>query len=276
MVAALRSLVAALVTAPCAFAAAQPPAIHRPLALAPGACQASLVVESNESVRRRFEPISLAPDLHCGAHRRLTLGITHSARAISRVDSGSGLCLGGEGRGCDAVYGGTALDAVSPIRGGYDPDVAVAGRARLVLASYSPLRPSVRLGGLIRLRRGAAAMVLDPHLSIGLASRDRGNRDQLNLPIVGQFQLGARAVLSIRSGVRGELATFGDALAIPLAAGVELSPSPVCDVGIDAGFPRLLGPQNTTKERHVALHVTFRFDPPWALPREAPSSAHSR
>ena len=276
MVAALRSMVAALLIAPGAVAAAQPPAIHRPLSLAPGACQASVAVESNESVRRRFEPISLAPDLHCGVHARLTLGVTHSARSLSRVDSGGGICLGGADRGCDALYGGTALDALSPIRGGYDPDVAVAGRARLVLASYSPLRPSLRLGGLIRVRRGAAAMVLDPHVSIGLASRDRGNRDQLNLPIVGQFQLGARAVVSIRSGVRGELATFGDALAIPLGAGVEFSPSPVFDVGIDAGFPRLLGPQNTSKERHVAVHVTFRVDAPWTAPREASSSAHSR
>lgn len=275
MVAALRCLVVALLVAPGAVAAAQP-AIHRSLTLAQAACEASLVLESNESARRRFEPISMAPDLHCGVHPRLTLGVTHSARSVSRVDSGSGLCLGGADRGCDALYGGTTLDALSPIRGGYDPDVAVAGRARLVLASYSPLRPSLRLGGLIRVRRGAAAMVLDPHLSIGLASRDRGNRDQLNLPIVGQFQLGARAVFSIRSGVRGELATFGDALAIPLAAGVEFSPSSVFDIGIDAGFPRLLGPQNTTKERHVALQVTFRFDAPWAAPREAALSAHSR
>jgi hypothetical protein len=213
------------------------------------------VLESNESVRHRFEPISLAPDLHCGVHPRLTLGVTHSARSLSRVDSGGGLCLRGEEAGCPRVYDGTAVDALAPVPGGA---AAVAARARLVASSYDPLKPSLRAGALVRLRRGPAAAVLDPHIVIGLAHRDRGNRDQLNLPLVGQLQLGARAAVTFRTGVRGELATFGDAFAVPVGAGVQVSPSPAWDIGLEAAFAKLLGPQNTFKERHLAVFVTFR------------------
>jgi hypothetical protein len=230
-------------------------AIDRPLVLAPGACQAALVVESNESARRRFEPLSLAPDVHCGITPRLTLGVTHSARALSQVDSGDGLCLRGADTGCARLYDGTAIDALVHLRGG---DAAVAARARLVASSYDPFKPSLRVGALVRLRRGRAALLLDPHIAFGLASRDRGNRDQLNIPARVQVQLVSRVVLALQTGVRGEVSVFGDAFAVPVGLGVELSPARAWDIGLEAAFPRLLGPQNTFKERHVALYVTYR------------------
>jgi len=267
-------LAAALVAAHAAAAQAQPAATplavtRRPLVIEPGRCEATLVIESNESARRRFEPISLAPDLHCGVHPRLALGVTHSARSLSLIDSGDGLCLRGADGGCSHVYDGTAIDALTKIRDQPDQDVAVAARARLVAASYSPFKPSLRVGALVRLRRGSVAVVLDPHLAFGLASRDRGNRDQLNIPLVGQVQIGPRVVVSLRSGARGELVTFADAFAVPVGAGVEFSPSPVWDIGFEAGFPRLLGPQNTFRERHLGLHVTY-------LLRAAPPPSHER
>jgi hypothetical protein len=231
------------------------PASERPLVLAPGHCQATLVVESNESVRRRFEPLSLAPDLHCGIWPRVALGVTHSARSLSLVDSGGGLCLRGEDGGCAALYDNTALDALVHVRGGA---AAFAARARLVAASYAPFRPSMRVGALARLRHGRVALLLDPHVVIGLANRDRGNRDQLNLPVRGQVQIGSRVLLSLQTGMRGELAVFGDAFAVPIGTGVEVSTAPAWDIGLEAAFPRLLGPQNTFKDRHVALYITYR------------------
>ncbi len=236
--------------------------IERPLVLDPGRCEAALVLESNESARRRFEPVSLAPDVHCGVAARLTVGVTHSARALSLVDSGGGLCLRGEEGGCAHAYDGTAVDSLVHLR---DGGAAVAARARLVAGSYSPFKPSLRVGALVRLRRGRAALVLDPHLAVGLANRDRGNRDQLNVPVRGQLLLGSRVLLAFGTGVRGELAVFRDAFAVPVAMGVELSTAPAWDLGLEVGFPRLLGPQNTFRERHVTLYVTYRpgplFDP---------------
>ncbi len=234
------------------------PSIERPLLLEPGRCEAQLVLESNESVRRRFEPISVAPDVHCGVAPRLTVGVTHSARALSLVDSGGGLCLRGEEAGCESVYDGTAVDSLVHLRGGA---AAVAARARLVAASYSPFKPSLRVGALVRLRRGRAALLLDPHLALGLANRDRGNRDQLNVPVRGELLVGSRVMLAFGTGVRGELAVFRDAFAVPVATGVEVSPVPAWDFGLEVGFPRLLGPQNTFKERHVTLYVTYRPGP---------------
>jgi hypothetical protein len=232
--------------------------IERPLVLEQGRCEAALVLESNESVRRRFEPVSVAPDVHCGVAPRLTVGVTHSARALSLVDSGGGLCLRGDDGGCARAYDGTAVDSLVHLRGG---GAAVAARARLVAASYSPLLPSLRLGALVRLRRGRTALLLDPHLVIGLANRDRGNRDQLNLPVRGQLLLGSRVLLAFGTGVRGELAVLRDAFAVPVAMGVEVSPAPAWDLGLEVGFPRLLGPQNTFKERHVTFYVTYRPGP---------------
>jgi hypothetical protein len=234
------------------------PSIERPLVLAPGQCQATLVIESNESARRRFEPLSLAPDLHCGIWPRVVLGVTHSARSLSRVDSGGGLCLSGEDGGCASLYDSTALDALAHLRGGA---AAVAARARLVAASYAPFKPSLRVGALARVRHGRVALLIDPHVVIGLANRDRGNRDQLNLPARGQLHIGSRVLLMFESGVRGELAVFGDAFAVPIGTGVEVSTAPAWDIGLEAAFPRLLGPQNSFKDRHVALYVAYRPGP---------------
>lgn len=235
--------------------------------LAPGECQATLVVESNLGVRRQFEPLSLAPDIHCGLEPRFTLGVTHSARSLSLVNSGAGLCVRGQEAGCPHTYDSTALDALALVRAG------LAARARLVASSYSPFKPSLRLGALVQLRRGRAALLLDPHLQLGLANRDRGNRDELNLPVRGQLQLGSRFIVAVQTGVRGELATFGDAFAVPVGAGVHFSPAPAWNIGVEAAFPKLLGPQNTFKQRHLALFITHRFSiAPTRL--EAETSAH--
>jgi hypothetical protein len=227
-----------------------------------GLCESTLVIESNLSVRKQLEPVSLAPDIYCGIHHGLTVGLVHSARSLSRVDSGDGLCLSGSDAGCPHAYDNTALDSLLLLRPGR---AALAGRARLVASSYDPFKPSLRVGVLARLTAGRAALLLDPHVQVGIANRDRGNRDQLNLPVRGQIQVGSHTILSLETGIRGELATFGDAFAVPVGAGVEISPVPMCDIGLEAAFPRLLGPQNTGKERHVALYVTFRI--PVAQPR---------
>lgn len=231
------------------------PAIRRPVVLPPAMCEGTAVVEANMGPRRGFEPFSVAPDIHCGVAPRFMLGITHSARSLSQVDSGSGLCLRGEEAGCPRLYDGAALDALASLAEG---DEAIAARLRLVAASFSPAKPSLRLGALVRLRRGPAALLFDPHLALGLANRDRGNRDQLSFPMRAQLQPGARVMVSALSGVRGELATFADAFAIPFGVGVEVSPLPKWDVGFEATFPRLLGPQNTFRQRHLAFYFTYR------------------
>ena len=245
-------------------AADQPVAlVRRPPWLAPGLCEASLVGEASLSAAgggsEPWQPLSLAPDLHCGTAAGFTIGVTHSARALSLVDSGSGVCLTGEDGGCPRPYDGGALDLRRQMPGGHL--VRVALRARLVARSLEPFKPSARLGALVRVggAGGRLSLLADPHVSLGLANQDQGNRDAIALPLVGQLQLGRRVALELITGVRGELDGFEEKLAVPIAFGVVITPTAAVDVGLEAGWNKLLGPQNTFKQRHAALFVTYRF-----------------
>lgn len=236
-------------------------ATRRPLTLARGLCQVALVGEANLTKRVSFHPVSLAPDAACGLSDRLTVGLVTSARSLSLIDSGEGLCLGGTDgdpvHDCRRLVDNAAAGVLYLLRGG---DAAVAARARLVMASFGPVKPSVQVGAQVRLRRGRTALVLDPALGVGLANRDRGNRDTLALPITGQLQLGPHVLAELLTGVRGELAVFGDAYQVPVGAAVQVSPTAAWDVGLEIGWPELLGPRNTFKQRHLSLWARWR---PW-------------
>ncbi|HLU65594.1 MAG TPA: hypothetical protein VKZ63_04935 [Kofleriaceae bacterium] len=246
--------------------------IARPLVLPAGACEAALVVESNLTVREVAEPLSLAPDLRCGVSPRITLGVVHSARALSLVDSGGGLCLTGDDDGCTRPYDGGAVDALADLTG--PGRAAAAARARLVVRSLEPFKPSLRLGALVRLRAGRVALLLDPHVSLALAHERLGNRDAAALPAYLEILIGSRVLLHLHSGVRGELDGFDEKFEIPIAAGVLVELSPAWDLSLEAGFNQLLGPQNTFKQRHGAVAVTYRFA--IAPPRPAARSYTAR
>jgi hypothetical protein len=251
--------------------------VSRPPWLRPGLCEASLVGETSLSPpgggTELFEPSSLAPDLHCGTPVGLTLGVTHSFRALSLVDSGGGLCLTGEEGGCPRPYDGAALDVRRPMPGGRA--VRVALRARLVAKSLEPFKPSARLGALVRVggQGGLLSLLADPHVSLGLANQDQGNRDFVALPLTLQLQLGHRVALELITGVRGELDAFDEKFAVPIAFGVIATPTRDIDIGLEAGWTRLLGPQNTFKQRHAALILTYRFATAAPPPPEASYTA---
>ena len=233
--------------------------IGRPLVLAPGACEAHLVVESNLTIRAAGEPISIAPDLRCGVGGRLAVGVVHSARALSEVDSGQGICLSGEDGGCRRPYDGAALELLGDLTG--PGRSAAAARVRLVARSLEPFKPSLRLGLLARLGGRRTALLIDPHVSLGLDNEALGNRDQVALPVWGQLQLGRRVLLHLHTGARGELEGLGEKLEVPVGLGVLVELAPAWDVALEAGFPQLLGPQNTFKLRHGALTLTYRRSP---------------
>lgn len=233
-------------------------AVRRPPWLRPGLCEGSLVAEANLSPIDVWQPVSLAPDLACGGAGGVTLGVSHSARALSLVDSGNGLCLTGEEGNCPRPYDGGALDLRAPMPGG--EAVRVALRARLVAKSLAPFKPSARLGALVRIGgAGHLSLLADPHVSLSLAAEELGNRDFVALPLTGQLQIGRHLTLELITGVRGELHAFDEVFAVPIAFGVIATPTAALDVGLEAGWPKLLGPQNTFKQRHAALVVTYRF-----------------
>ncbi len=191
---------------------------------------AALTVEADLSARRELDDVSGRPDIWFDVTDRLTLGVTTSARALSRLHVAQ-------------YYDDVALDGLWKL----DPRVSL--RARFV-QSWEPWRPSIRLGALVRARRGAWAIEGDPHVQVGLANTDLGNRAQLDVPLWLRFH-GAW----VRTGARGELSGFTEKVAIPLGLGGVVHAGRL-DVGAEVAFPRLLGPQNEFRTRVAYVYVS--------------------
>jgi hypothetical protein len=251
------ALAALAVAAAASRAAAAPDdVIARPLVLAPGALEAGLTLEVGLSTRLVGKPISLAPDLYWGVTDRLTVGVVHSARALSLVNSGDGICFGGVDHGCEQAYSNLGLDARWSLATGAR---AAAAHVRLVARRWSPWLPSLRLGAVLRWRRGRFAVVADPYVQLGLLHRDQGNRAILDLPVWLAVQPTCRWEAYLRTGARGEWAVFRDAWQVPVAVGVKARVSDRVDVAAEAGFEQLGGPLNTAKPRAGWLGVDVRW-----------------
>jgi hypothetical protein len=251
------AVVALAVAAAAAPAAASPDdVVARPLVLPRFGVEASAVLEMNLSTGRSYEPSSLAPDVWFGVTDDVTVGVVHSARALSIVDSGLGYCFRDEAHGCAAAYDNLGVDARwSLVRG----ELSAAARARFVVRTFDPWKPRLGAGGLVRWQRGRFAISSDPSLSIGLANRDRGNRAALDVPLWFAVQPTCRWALHLRSGVHGSLVTYGDTYEIPMGLGVTVSPHRLVDISAEAAFRRLLGPQNDFKTRAMWIAVTGRW-----------------
>jgi hypothetical protein len=201
-----------------------------------------------------FAPTTLAPDAWYGVTDRLTVGWVTSAHALSRVEPGGGLCLTGSAHGCHRLYDNIGIDTLYRLQ---DGAFEIAARARFVVRSFDPMKPSVRPGVWLRWHRGAWAIEADPHVQIGLANRDQGNRDQMSLPLWLRLQLGCHARGWLFTGARGEVIDFGEKYEIPLALGFAARVAPGVEVGAEAGFPAALGPQNELSDRSAYVFVAW-------------------
>lgn len=228
-----------------------------------GACWVSIVTEANLSIRQTGEPVSLAPDGHCAVGPNLVVGLVHSARALFEIDSGQGICLAGKDGGCPRPYDGGGLDLAYQLPGGQS--ARVWARARLVARSLAPFKPTLRLGALFALGRGRARLLGDPHIALGLANQDLGNRDIVAVPLRGQLAIAAGVTAELVTGIRGERILLDEKFAVPIGAALSWDMGPRWQLGATAAFSRLFGPQNSFKERHAAVWITYRS--PSATPR---------
>jgi len=194
---------------------------------------ASLTIEADLSARRELDDVSGRPDIWFDATDRLTVGVTTSARALSRLHVAQ-------------YYDDVAVDGLWKL----DPRVSL--RARFV-QSWDPWRPSLRVGALARWRRGPWAVEGDPHVQLGLANTELGNRAQLDVPVWLRFH-GAW----LRTGARGELSGFLEKVAIPIGVGGVVHVGRL-DLGVEVAFPRLLGPQNEFRSRVGYVYVSTRL-----------------
>jgi hypothetical protein len=249
---------------PSAPRAAATDLINRPLVLDRGELRARLAIEAGFSTAGFAHPLALAPDLWLGVTSRLTLGVIHSSASVDVIDARDTLCLRADAASCSHAYRGGGLDVVWSWR---DGELAIAPRGRLLLRDIDPIKPAATLGALIRWTTGRASVLTDPYLRLGLANRALGNRAAVFVPIWLAFEpgFGARSsdpgswLIALHTGWDAELAILGDGWHIPVA--VELTTRAIdrLSVGLSAGFPHLLGPQNNVKDRAIA--VTLEYGP---------------
>ncbi|HEY0189632.1 MAG TPA: hypothetical protein VGC42_00825 [Kofleriaceae bacterium] len=200
-------------------------------------------------------PFSIAPDAWYGVAPRLTVGIVHSNAAVGLIDAGGSACFRGPSGTCAHVYRGSGLDALWSWLAG---DLAIASRVRLLLRDIDPVKPAVTLGGLVRWTRGDLAITGDPYLRLGLAHQGDGNRAAVVVPLWLAWQPVERWRVALHTGWDTELATWRDGWHVPFGLDLDHQLGPELDVGLEAGFPHLLGPQNNIKLRSASIYVAYR------------------
>jgi hypothetical protein len=230
------------------------------LNLEPGSARLDVTLEVGMSIRAAGEPVSLAPDLYAGVTPELTLGLVHSGRALGLLDSGRGVCLAGGQGGCDPAYSGTGVDAWFTFLRAHGLELAARSRLH-ALRFADPLKLRLTLGVLGAYRRGWLGVRFDPHISLGLSNRDRGNAHVLSAPVEVLAGLGPHADVYLRTGVRGMIHVFDEQYAVPLGLGVKIRPGRRWHVGAQFVFRQLLGPLNSFKPRDLMLFAGYRFAP---------------
>jgi hypothetical protein len=238
--------------------------VARPLVLAEHQVDAELVTEINLAPRQFAEPTSLAPDVWVGVLPQLTVGLIHSDPSVDRFSPGATFCVR-TGAFCQHVYRGSGIDALYSVRGGA---LAVAPRLRFLIRDVDPVKPALTLGALVRWTHGRFAVIGDPYLQLGLANTERGNRHALWLPVTFAVQPMARWELALRTGIDSDLVRYlgtdgdrhvaTDQWHVPLALATRVRIDAHIDVGAMVGFPSLIGPQNTAKERALFLLFGWR------------------
>ena len=229
--------------------------VARPLVLEPGVLEARLVLERNMTLRSMGAPMSLAPDLWFGLDSRWTVGLVHSNGALGLVATGASICVKQDDYGCDRTYRGGGIEARWSWRTGA---LAVAPRGRLLARDVEPWKPAIAVGALVRWTRGRFAIASDPYFRFGLGNRDLGNRDALVIPIWFVVQPTCHWSIALHTGIDGELATALDGWHGPFALTTTVVLPHAFEVGAELGFPSLLGPQNSFKERAFHVWVGWR------------------
>jgi hypothetical protein len=218
-----------------------------PIVLPAGGIDVAATVEIDLEAGMGAHPISLAPDGWYGVTDRLTLGVIESGEALPRIQVGDGLC-----HGCARIYDNVGLDARFAVRPWLAAELQVDARG------FAPFTPSLRPGARLRWVHEWFALDAAPQLWLPVANADRGNAAELSLPVWARFALGCRAEAWLFTGVRGELSGFTDEYAIPIGVGAAVRVRGY-DLGAEAGFPEILGPQNQVKSRSMFVFVETRI-----------------
>lgn len=237
-----------------AIVLASAPVTADPLGLPRGVLEVRLSIEASVAPHDLARPLSFAPDAYYGVTDRLTVGVIHSSESVDRIGTGTTFCVRELPARCDRIYRGSGLDA----RWAWRP--WLSWHARFLVRDVDPVKPAITLGAALRWMRGPYAVTGDPYLQLGLANTDAGNRTVVVLPVYLSRRLTPTSRIALHTGVDGELATWRDGWHIPFAAIAETAPARQIAFGVEAGFPSLLGPQNTVKNGAVIVFASWRAE----------------
>lgn len=254
---AVAASVGAAILAVAATARAQPDdVIARPLVLEPGAVELRLTTEINIQAREIARPVALAPDAWWGISPRWTIGIIHSDPSVDQIGIAASFCVReSDVSACDRLYRGSGLDVRY---GAIAGDLAIAPRARVLVRDIAPVKPAVMLGALVRWAQGRFAITTDPYLRLPLANHELGNRAALSLPVWLAVQPAVGWSIALRTGYDADLVILRDGGRGPFAVDVTMRVTSRLELGLEAGWAALFGPQHDGKQGTVMLAAGWR------------------
>lgn len=190
------------------------------------------------------KPITVAPHFYWAVTDDLSIGISHRA----------GLCL----NGCDKVYNDAGFDLIYYLTGSNKFELDL--HAGVPIRSFSPFELGVEGGVLGKVLIGSiTSFVFDPSVYVAFSNRDRGGREELNLPFWFYFQATDVVVPFVGSGLHGPFDGFADRFAIPLEGGILFDVARDVDVGFSMRFNNLLGHDGGADWRTLYFLGRFRF-----------------
>lgn len=255
----MRFALAAVVMFAAASGRASPASdiVGRPLVLDEGALELRLTAEINVERGRVAQPLSLAPDAWWGVARRWTVGVIHSNASVDRIGAGASLCVRQGGvPGCRGAYRNTGLDLrFSALEGAF----ALAPRLRALIRDVEPFKPAVTLGAVMRWTQGRFAIASDPYVRLPLANHSLGNRAHLALPLWLAVQPARGWMIALHTGYDADFAVLRDGGHGPFSLGARVRATDDVDVGLEAGWADLLGPQHNGRQAAVLVSVDWRL-----------------
>jgi hypothetical protein len=229
--------------------------VAHPLVLDAGAVELRLTAEINIEPMQMGRPLSLAPDAWWGMSPRWTLGLIHSNASLDRIDAGNTFCIRQSDLStCRNLYRGSGADVRFSA---LDGPLAVAPRLRAIVRDIEPFKPAVTLGALVRWTHDRFAIISDPYVQLPLYNGSLGNRSALSIPLWLAVQPAPGWSIAAHSGFDAQLAVIGDGWHGPLGLGVTARITPAIELGAEAGWLRLLGPQPDAKRGTALLTVDW-------------------
>jgi hypothetical protein len=191
------------------------------------------LMRMNVSRGSAFKPVEFPVNFFWGVSNKVMIGITH--------EPGLRLNHGAPDPRFRDTYNDVGFGSVIFLGGGRNFEVDL--HAGVPFRRLSPeLFVGVQAGILGRANFAEkVAFVYDPSLYFAANQRDRGNGDELHVPIWFYFQPTRMIAPFVGTGLHGPLDNFGDHFTIPLEGGVLFTVARGIHIGGMLRFPNALG-----------------------------------